>query len=116
MSHPLRPPSESTFPVADALAGVPRCILLLEAAIRDVIAPFWDERSRKTAQRLARAMSGGCKACGFKESSGILRSMESLLALPIEDALPIRSSLGDRLTELVTMLREQAPSGARNSA
>lgn len=108
MSHLLRPPSESAFPVADALMGVPRCILVLETAVRDVLTPFWDERRRRIAHRVAQTMSGGCKVCGFKESSGILRSMESLLSLSAEDARAIQSSLGERLSELIGMLREHA--------
>jgi hypothetical protein len=108
MSHILRPPSESVFPVADALMGVPRCILVLEVAVREVLSNFWDEPFRVKAHRFARSMSEGCKVCGFRESSGILRSIESLLALPYEDACEIRMSLAERLLDLVRLLKDQA--------
>ena len=108
MDHLIRPPSESTFRIADALSNFPRCIQALEAAIRDLLSNFWYEPLRKRAHELARAMSEGCKVCGFKESSGVLRSMESLLALPAEDTGGIQLSLTERLFELIGMLKDQA--------
>jgi hypothetical protein len=108
MTHILRPPSESVFSVADALMGIPRCILVLESSIREVLSNFWDESLRIKAHGFARSMSDGCKVCGFRESSGILRSIESLLALSYDDACAIRLSLAERLLDLLRLLKTQA--------
>jgi hypothetical protein len=108
MDHLIRPPSESAFPIADALSNFPRCIQALEVSVHDLAANFWHEPLRKRAHELARAMSDGCKVCGFRESSGVLRSMESLLALPIEDTGGIQRSLTERLFELIGLLKDQA--------
>lgn len=108
MEHLIRPPSESSFQVADALANLPRCIQALESAVREVLIHFWDESFRIRAHDLARAMSEGCKVCGFKESSGLLRSVESLLALSYEETRGIQRSLAERLFELISLLKEQS--------
>lgn len=108
MDHLIRPDSESMFPAADALLNFPRCVQALEAAVRDTLSQFWDEPTRKRAHALAHSMSDGCKVCGFKESSGLLRSLESLLALSVEDTHGIQRSVGERMLDILTLLKEQA--------
>ena len=104
--HVIRPPSEYIVPAAGIL-GIPHCIHLLESAVRDALIRFWQEPYRRRAYALARSVSGGCKVCGFKESSGLLRSLESLLSLSAEDTSGIQRSVAERILELLALLKEQ---------
>jgi hypothetical protein len=108
MDHLLRPPSESRFPTADAILNFPRCLRVLETAVRDVLAHLWDETYRTRAHGLAQSLSGGCKVCGFRESSGLVRSLESLLALRVDEIRGIQRSVADRMFDILSLLREQA--------
>ncbi len=108
MSHILRPPSESPFSFADAVGGVPRCLLVLESALRKVLSDFWEERARRRALDLVGSLLGGCRECGFRESSGLLRSMNSLLSLPLESTAGIQLSLAERLLDLVGLMKDKA--------
>jgi len=108
MTHLIRPPSESTFPAADALLNFPRCIETLELAVRDLLINFWHEPLRERAWSLAQEMSDGCKVCGLRESSVLLRSLQSLLSLTAEDTQGIHRSIAERLLELIGILKEQA--------
>jgi len=108
MTHLIRPPSESTFPAADVRLQVPRCIQTLELAVRDLLVNFWSEPLRRKAFALAQEMSDGCKICGFKESSMLLRSLQALLALTAADTRGIQRSVAERLLELIGLLKEQA--------
>ncbi len=117
MEHLLRPPSESLFPTADALLNFPRCLQVLETAVRDVLIHFWDESYRRQALSAAQSLAGGCKVCGFRESSGLVRSLESLLTLTVADVQGIQRNVGERMLDVLELLREQAAkSRSRNSA
>jgi hypothetical protein len=113
MSHVLRPSSEKTFNIADALAGIPRCILTLETAIVDLAADFRDDAKRSCTRELIRALSAGCPECGFKASSGTLRMIEGLVALKPDSATGLSRSLTDRLLELIAILKAQAQENRR---
>jgi len=108
MTHLIRPPSECMFPAADALVSVPRCIETLEVAVRDLLVNFWQEPLRERAWSLAQEMSDGCRDCGFRESSVLLRSLQALLALSVEDTRGIQRSIAERLLELIGILKERA--------
>ncbi len=108
MGHILRPPSESAFSFADAIGGVPRCLLVLESAVRKVLSNFWEDRARRGALDLAAKLLSGCPDCGFRESSGLLRSLHSLLSMPVESTAGIQLSLAERLLDLVGLLKDQA--------
>jgi hypothetical protein len=108
MSHILRPASEKTFSLADALAGIPRCVLLLESAINDVIDDPSDEKFRAKARDLVRSLSSGCPECGFKEPASMLRKLTSLLAVPPAANPALQRSLGDRLLEQIALLKAHA--------
>ena len=108
MGHILRPASEKTFNIADALAGVPRCILTLETAVEELCRDFADDRRRTHVRSLARSLSGGCPDCGFHASSATLKSIESLVALrPTADS-HVHHQLSERLRELLAILKAQA--------
>jgi hypothetical protein len=107
LDHVIRPPSEYIVPTADAALGVPRCIHALESAVREALVRFWDEPYRRRAHALARALSGGCKVCGFQESSGLLRSLESLLSLTADDTNGILRSVAERVLEILALLKDQ---------
>lgn len=110
MSHLLRPPSEKTFSLADALAGVPRCILILEAGILEVLHDFHSETVRAAARELTQTLSAGCKECGFHGSHSTLKKIEALLRVPPDAAPELQKQIADKLMELVGMLKAQAQS------
>lgn len=108
MSHVLRPPSEKTFPIADALAGIPRCVMLVEAALLDLIDDPHDELRRRKARDLVRSLSTGCAECGFKEPESIVRKLTSLLAVPPGGSPALQRSYADRLVEQIGVLKAHA--------
>ena len=108
MSHILRPASEKTFNIADALAGIPRCIMILEAAVVDVCADPRDAARRQKARELVRSLSAGCPECGFKESSNLLRTLEAILQFPPGGSPEVQTSVAERLLDLVNRLKTVA--------
>jgi len=108
MSHILRPPSEKTFKIADALAGIPRCLLLLESALNDLISDPRDEAFRAKVVVQLRSLASGCKECGFRESSNLLRTLEATLPFLPGNSPGHNRSVADRLMELLAMLKAQA--------
>ena len=108
MSHILRPPSDSAFSFSDAIGGVPRCLLVLDSAVRKVLTDFWEDAARTRALNLASSLLTGCRECGFRESSGLLRSMISLLSMPTDSTAGIQMSLAERLLDLVGLLKERS--------
>ena len=108
MSHLLRPASEKTFRAADAQAGTPRCLLILEAALQDLISDPYDELRRKYARETVRTLSAGCEQCGFHGSHVTIRKIEALLRVPPKAAPELEKQIGDKLLELVGILKAQA--------
>src|SRR5262249_14191826 len=95
------------IPSADAILGIPHCLRALESAVRDALIHLWEEPFRRQAHALASSVAGGCKVCGFKESSGLLRSLESLLSLSMEDTQGIQRSIAERILEILALLKDQ---------
>jgi hypothetical protein len=108
MSHILRPPSEKTFSLADALAGIPRCVLLVESAILALLDDPQDEKLRHHARDLVRSLSSGCPKCGFKEPASMLRKLISLLAISPGGSPALQRSVADRLIEQIGLLKAHA--------
>jgi hypothetical protein len=108
MSHVLRPSSAALFAISDARAGIPRCIMLLEGAILNVLYDFHSEARRAKARDLVQSLSSGCRRCGFRESSGVLRKIDALLRVSPDTTPAFQRSLGDKLIELLGMLKAQA--------
>ena len=108
MSHILRPPSEKSFSIADALAGIPRCVLLVESAILSLLDHPRDEMLRRKANDLVRSLSAGCPECGFKEPAPILRKLIALLAVPPGGSAALQRSVADRLIEQIGLLKTHA--------
>jgi len=108
MAH--RPPSgdPAPFPLADFPSSFPRVLRILEKAVREVLADFWDEAARARAYELATAMFEGCSLCGYKKCALLLRSLQSLLALTYGDACAIRTPLVEKVIELLAQLHDQA--------
>jgi len=88
------------------VTSLPCCLDPLEAAVHDLLVNFWHEPLRARAYGLARELSAGCPVCGFKESSPLLRSLQSMLSLTAEDTRGIQSFMAERLRELVGLLKE----------
>jgi hypothetical protein len=108
MGHILRPPSEKTFSIADALAGIPRCVWMVESALNAVIDDPADEKLRHQARELVRSLSSGCPECGFKEPPSVLRKLTSLLAVTPPGSAALQRSFADRLMEQVALLKAHA--------
>jgi len=108
MSHSLRPASEKTFTLADALAGIPRCILILEGAVAELCRDPQAADRRAHARDLVRSLSAGCPECGFRESSNILRTLDAALSIPPGGSPETQRSLDDRLRDLVGRLKTLA--------
>src|SRR5262245_48038331 len=108
MEHLLRPPSDAVLPAADALLEFPRCLQVLEAAVADLLGHAWEDPYRTKALELVKSLISGCKVCGFRESSGLLRSLDSLLCLSADDVGAIRQAVADRMREILALLRQQA--------
>jgi len=108
MSHLLRPPSDKTYSLADLLDRVPRCLLLVEQAVMDLLSDFADEETRLRARDMVQSLFHGCAVCGFRESSDVLRAMDSLLSLPLDTVAGIQLSVAERLVDLVGVLKAQA--------
>lgn len=107
MTHVLRPPSEPAFSFADAVGGVPRCVLVLESAVRRALGNFWEDKARCRARDQAVTLLAGCRDCGFRESSGLLRSMVAILSMSTESTAGIQLAVAERLLDLVNLLKEQ---------
>ena len=107
MSHLLKPASEKTFRLADALAGIPRCIVTLDAAVQDYVSDLADEARRLQARDFARSLAAGCPQCGFKASSGALRKLHSLLAVQPGSVPELHTSISDRLLHLVDLVKQE---------
>jgi len=105
LSHVLRPASEKTFSLADALAGIPRCILLVESAVLAFVDDPGSEPLRTRARELVRALASGCPDCGFQEPPSILRRLTFLLAVPPSGSPALLRSMADRLIEQVGLLK-----------
>lgn len=108
MSHILRPASENVISIADALAGTPRCIVLLEEAVLDLVADFRDDAKRLKARDLVKPLLSGCPTCGFHAKTNSVRAMDSLLSLPGDAVVDLRQRITDRLVELLGVLKAQA--------
>lgn len=108
MSHILRPASEKTFSLADALAGIPRCVMLVETAVLNLLAEPANDRLRQKARDLVRSLSSGCPECGFKEPASLLRKLISLLAILPGESAALQRSIADRLIEQVGLLKAHA--------
>jgi hypothetical protein len=115
MSHILRPPSEKTFSLADALAGVPRCVLLVESAFLAVVDAPDDEKLRQKALGLLQSLSQGCPECGFREPVTVLRKLTSLLAVRGRSSAALQRSAADRMIEQIGVLKAHAQQ-ARSSS
>lgn len=100
--------SDASIPLTNFLDDYPRCVLILESAIRETVTHTWDDYSRKRALSIAEAMLDGCRVCGFREGTGILRSVTALLAIPDVEALPILKALEEKFEDLLGMLRQYA--------
>ena len=112
----LRPPSVKTFTLADALAGIPRCLFILEAALIDLLRHPEDETRRASVRELTRTLSAGCPECGFHASSATLRKIESLLRVPPKAAPELQKQIADKLIELVGMLMAEAQTKGKGRA
>jgi hypothetical protein len=101
MALPRRDPG---VPPADLASTFPRAAAALDAGVRDLIASGWDEPRRRHAHDLATSLAEATTLAGWKDTAVVLRSLASLLALPLGDVLPLRGPLCEKLLELLDLL------------
>jgi hypothetical protein len=80
----------------------------LERAIQDLLENFWEEPLRRHAHELSSTLLEGCKIYGFLELASVIRAITSLVALPMEEVLTLENALREKLTELLSLLKEMA--------
>jgi hypothetical protein len=80
----------------------------LERSVTDLLDQFWQEPLRRHTHEMATALLDGCKTYGFLELASVIRAVVSLVALPQEEALPLKDALTQKLTELMSLLKEMA--------
>jgi len=97
-------------PPPDFFTAYPRCVLMLESCIQETLSLEWEDYSRKRALDMAQALLDGCKVCGYREGTGILRSVIALLLLQPAEALGVLPALGDKLEDLLSLLRQHVHS------
>jgi hypothetical protein len=100
---------ESRRRAPEVFSTLSRHVLELETALHEVRGTFWNESSRERAREVALAISFGCTLWRIKGSGAVLRSLLALLALPYREARALRTSLVERLSELISVLKEQLP-------
>ena len=81
-------------------------VALLEESVHKLLASGWHEPLRRRAHETAVALSHGADAADLKRQAALLRSVASLLALPLSDVLPIRHEVREKLLEMLDALRE----------
>ena len=87
-------------------ASYPRAVAVLENAVHTLLSNGWEEPRRRQAHEMATALSQGAKAAGWKETGGVLQALGSLLSMPLEEVIPVRSALREKLLELLALLTE----------
>lgn len=80
----------------------------LERSIQDLLDNFWEEPLRRHAHELSNTLLEGCKTYGFLELASVIRAIVSLVALPMEEVLTLETALKEKLTELISLLKEMA--------
>lgn len=108
MALPRRDPG---VPPTDLAATFPRAAAALDAGVRDLIASGWDEPRRRHAHDLATSLAEAATLAGWKDTAVVLRSLASLLALPLGEVLPLRGPLCEKLLELLDLLDDDRAAG-----
>ena len=91
-------------------ASYPRALGALENAVHELLSSGWEEPRRRHAHEMAAALSDAAKSSGWKETGGVLQALGSLLALPLEEVIGLRSELREKLLELLALLTESRSS------
>src|SRR5437016_2298791 len=95
---------------ADFFSTYPRCVLMLERSIQETLTLEWEDYSRRRALDMAQALLDGCRVCGYREGTGILRSVIGLLHLQAAEALSVLPALGEKFEDLLGLLRQHVHS------
>jgi hypothetical protein len=81
---------------------------MLDHAVGEWLDHPGDEYSRMRALGMAQAVLEGCKVCGYREDSGILVTVASLLDRPPDAAASAVADLRERFRGLLRFLKAQA--------
>lgn len=83
-----------------------RARIALETAVQDLLSGNWEEGRRRNTFEMAVALRQAARDAGWHETESTLRVVESLLALPAREALAIRQAVGEKMSELLGLLRK----------
>lgn len=86
----------------------PRCLAMIEDAVRDSLDHPDDDECRRRAHEAALAMLEGCKVCGYREDTGLLESVADLLGRPLEAAASTVPDLRERFKGLFGVLKSRS--------
>jgi hypothetical protein len=84
----------------------PRALAALQQAVDELLASGWDELHRRRAQELTLALLQSSKLEGRWETEGILRALDSLLALSLAGAPGLRPAVIGKVLELLGLLQQ----------
>lgn len=102
--------SHSSGELPNCAVSYPKALAALEDAVHALPSSGWEEARRRHAHEIATSLSDGAKASGWKEIDLALQALGSLLSLPVEEAIAVRSELRDKLLKLLSL-----PSETRSS-
>jgi hypothetical protein len=80
---------------------------MLDGAVGEWLDHPEDEYSRRRALGVARAVLDGCKVCGYREDSGILSTVATLLDRPLDAGTSAVADLRERFRGLFRFLKAQ---------
>ena len=101
---------EPTANSSDFASTFPRARKALESAVYDLVLNGWEESRRRRAYDMAVALTRAAKLAGWRDSEGLLRPLCCLLDLSVPQVDSIRQELGNKLMELLTLLKKQPAS------
>lgn len=104
----MRRASQDSGIPTDFASSYTSAVSALKDSVHELLTNGWEEPCRKRAHRFASAFAQAARDEGWKEVAGILGAIASLLALPLEEVVAIRKELGDKLIELLELLRDQS--------
>ncbi len=85
-----------------------QCLVMLDGAVGEWLDHADDEYSRVRALGMTRAILDGCKVCGYREDSGILVTVASLLERRPDAGASAVADLRERFRGLFRFLKAQA--------
>ena len=83
-----------------------KACLVLECVVLDLLSGGWEEEPRRLAHQMSAALCQAARTAGWWERENALRALGSLLELSSSEIAPIRPSAGEKLLELLSLLKK----------